>query len=652
MIVFSPISNYLKQNTAFRSKPSSNLSFKSSRFETEEDVFISNSNKAVEKEKRHDAISMYMNELRKSRRYPKEEIQALLKQVEQGGELAQEAKTKIMESYLPYITFFAKRFAKKDEEKFLEFIQTGVLELNKLVTNYASEPEKFNMNLAQALQVKFIREQHKMDSLLNIKQSDDDARIKVRNFITKFYFENMRYPTEEEIAETLKMSTNKVLSLIKLDSRPIYLDEKLNENSKTTFSEIIADKKDPKTFRILELNLTSEDLEKALNNLRPYHRNYIKARYGLEDGIPKTLSETAKELDLDNNSIKMKSLTKNSINLLRKEVLKQVDRNNNNPEYTELAFNENRMNIKNELIENIRKKGIKLTEFEFKILSLLLQKPGQWVEFETFSQQGVDSNRIREHMRNLRKKIKLASDETLDLQALIYYGYKIELTQNSPNKKEMSIDKETDRNIFLDEENLTAKIGDKTISFFPIDFAIFKSLCENMGNLVKNEDIAETLQQIQPNINKKQITSHAQKIKTKIENIYGNTLTLKNIYGQGYILQFDEEKPAPEATPVVFNNGIIATPLPETNNLLINDKIIHFSKNEFNIFIMLAQNPDTIFSSEDLLQQMYLKEQKYPQIAVKGKIENINKKLKENSINLSIRGDYKKGYKLTTSKKA
>lgn len=134
-----------------------------------------------------------------------------------------------------------------------------------------------------------------------------------------------RKPTDEEIKELLGISdkgldslknyikihnSESLESLEKTDSEyeeeiinNLPDDEKIEENNRKQISNgVYVDRKEEsfgeepiKTDIATEKKLINEGLNEVLNTLREREKKVLKLRFGLEDGIPKTLEETGKE---------------------------------------------------------------------------------------------------------------------------------------------------------------------------------------------------------------------------------------------------------------------------------------------------------------------------------------------------------------------
>eukprot|EP00536_Pseudo-nitzschia_multiseries_P009372 jgi/Psemu1/297232/fgenesh1_pm.260_\ len=122
-----------------------------------------------------------------------------------------------------------------------------------------------------------------------------------------------RPPTDEEMADALDMPTSKYRRMIKLTKRSISLetpqyqqnpkdhghegDDSIGDmmSSSSEFDNNL-DEENVSPEKSVDRSLFHKDLEEMLNNLNEGERTVIKLRYGLEDGLTRTVTATAAKL--------------------------------------------------------------------------------------------------------------------------------------------------------------------------------------------------------------------------------------------------------------------------------------------------------------------------------------------------------------------
>ena len=112
-----------------------------------------------------------------------------------------------------------------------------------------------------------------------------------------------RKPTEEEIAESMEMTIEKLRFIAKSAQLPISLETPIGKEEDSRLGDFIeADIENPE--QDVAKNLLREDLEGVLATLSPRERDVLRLRYGLDDGRMKTLEEICQIFDVTRERIR------------------------------------------------------------------------------------------------------------------------------------------------------------------------------------------------------------------------------------------------------------------------------------------------------------------------------------------------------------
>lgn len=95
-------------------------------------------------------------------------------------------------------------------------------------------------------------------------------------------------PSVERIAKKLNTSVSEIQKLMDVDHEPMSLQSPVGDNE---FQQILSDESAVKPEENAEASLLKRDVRDALKILNEKEQRILKLRYGLEDGIPKTLEE-------------------------------------------------------------------------------------------------------------------------------------------------------------------------------------------------------------------------------------------------------------------------------------------------------------------------------------------------------------------------
>ncbi len=113
-----------------------------------------------------------------------------------------------------------------------------------------------------------------------------------------------RRPTTLEIADEMEISEERVKHIARLAQQPTSLETPVSEPNQGQLSDLLADLSAASPFDELDENLEREEIMTLLGHLRETERETLILRFGLQDGIPRTLEEIGVRKNLTRERIR------------------------------------------------------------------------------------------------------------------------------------------------------------------------------------------------------------------------------------------------------------------------------------------------------------------------------------------------------------
>ena len=255
-----------------------------------------------------DPVRMYLREIGRIKLLTYDQELSLAKRIiqEDGNDDddAEDARQELAEANLRLVVSIAKKYVGRGM-LFLDLIQEGNMGLIKAVekfdytkgfkfSTYATWWIRQSITRAIADQARTIRiPVHMVETINKLIRTS-------RHLLQKLG----REPSQEEIAEELEISVDKVAEIQKIAQDPVSLETPIGEEDDSHLGDFIQDDDSPAPQDAAAYTMLKEQLAEVMSTLTPREAKVLRLRFGLEDGKARTLEEVGREFEVTRERIR------------------------------------------------------------------------------------------------------------------------------------------------------------------------------------------------------------------------------------------------------------------------------------------------------------------------------------------------------------
>ena len=270
-----------------------------------------------------DHVRMYLKDITRVPLLTAEEEVALAKRIENGDK---KAKERMIEANLRLVVSIAKRYAGKNMQ-FLDLIQEGNIGLIKAAEKFDYRRGfKFSTYATCWIRQSITRAISDKSRTIRVPVHVSENIQKVVRIKRQLIVELGKEPTNEEIADRMGTTAEKVREIMRASMEPVSLGAPVGEDGDSTLEDFIPDSTHSVENEVAQIRLT-EQVQEALEMLPEREQRVLRLRFGLDDGRSRTLEEVGSEFHVTRERIRQieaKALRKLNTNKASRELREYI----------------------------------------------------------------------------------------------------------------------------------------------------------------------------------------------------------------------------------------------------------------------------------------------------------------------------------------
>jgi RNA polymerase primary sigma factor len=248
-----------------------------------------------------DAIRSYLQEIGKTPLLNAEEEVILAKRIEQDED---EARQLLVTANLRLVVSIAKKYANRGLH-LLDLIQEGNIGLMRAVEKFDyKRGYKFSTYATWWIRQAITRSIADQARTIRIPVHMHETINKLSKISAILSTKLGRKPTPEEIAEEMDIEVEKVNEILRISQHPKSLSDKIGKERDSELADIIPDTHSLSPAAVATNAFLKSQMKEILKDLQDRERRVLELRFGLKDGVTRTLEEVGREFGVTRERIR------------------------------------------------------------------------------------------------------------------------------------------------------------------------------------------------------------------------------------------------------------------------------------------------------------------------------------------------------------
>ena len=248
-----------------------------------------------------DPVKLYLKEIGRVPLLSAEEEIELAIKINEGDE---RAKKRLTEANLRLVVSIAKRYVGRGMH-FLDLIQEGNVGLIKAVEKFDyTKGFKFSTYATWWIRQAITRAIADQARTIRIPVHMVETINRLKKAHSRLLHENGYDPSEEQIAEYMGLSVERVREIMRVAQEPVSMETPIGPEEDSRLVDFIRDEDAPAPDDAALKSITNEDIDAVLHTLAPREEEVVCLRFGLRDGRCHTLEEVGSQFNVTRERIR------------------------------------------------------------------------------------------------------------------------------------------------------------------------------------------------------------------------------------------------------------------------------------------------------------------------------------------------------------
>ena len=248
-----------------------------------------------------DPVKLYLKEIGRVPLLSAEEEIELAIKINEGDE---RAKKRLTEANLRLVVSIAKRYVGRGMH-FLDLIQEGNVGLIKAVEKFDyTKGFKFSTYATWWIRQAITRAIADQARTIRIPVHMVETINRLKKAHSRLLHENGYDPSEEQIAEYMGLSVERVREIMRVAQEPVSMETPIGPEEDSRLVDFIRDEDAPAPDDAALKSITNEDIDAVLHTLAPREEEVVRLRFGLRDGRCHTREEVGSQFNVTRERIR------------------------------------------------------------------------------------------------------------------------------------------------------------------------------------------------------------------------------------------------------------------------------------------------------------------------------------------------------------